>query len=210
MYSPLDDLALSNIETYNGKSITSAESEDVQDVTDAVEDSKDDAETLSKEDEDSVVDYMKSVLGDRVKSVKTTTRLVDSPAVATGHGSSSVQQMMKAIGKQHGVTEAMMETTKPHLEVNASHPIIVGLNTYRHTNPGVADQLTEQLLDNALVSAGILDDPRQMLGRINDLLSVIVASPASAGDSAEDPADDVDAKDEVQFEESSVTIEDKK
>lgn len=202
LYSPLDDLALSNIETYNGKSITSAESEDVKDITDATDDdSKDETEALSKEEEDSVVDYIKSVLGDRVKSVKTTTRLVDSPAVATGHGSSSVQQMMKAIGKQHGVTEAMMQTTKPHLEVNASHPIIVGLNTYRHTNPPVADQLTEQLLDNALVSAGILDDPRQMLGRINDLLSVIVASPTSA---------DAAATEGVELEESSVTIEDKK
>merc|ERR1712087_99629 len=93
--------------------------------------------------------------------------------------------MMKAIGKQHGVTDAMMAETKPHLEVNASHPIIVGLNSYRHTNPAVADQLTEQLLDNALVSAGILDDPRQMLGRINELLSVIVTSPTDAASSAE-------------------------
>merc|ERR1712032_1784827 len=102
--------------------------------------------------------------------------------------------------------DQMMEGTKPHLEVNASHPIIVGLNTFRHTNPAVADQLTEQLLDNALVSAGILDDPRQMLGRINDLLGVIVANPVDA-DAVADAADD--AESEVITEESSVTIEDK-
>merc|ERR1711920_1139917 len=157
---------------------------------------------MGKEDEKSVIEYMSSVLGDKVKSVKTTTRLVDSPAVATGHGSSSVQQMMKAIGKQNGMMDQMMEGTKPHLEVNASHPIIVGLNSFRHTRPEVAEQLTEQLLDNALVSAGILDDPRQMLGRINDLLSVIVTSPAAAAAEPEAAAD-------AESEESSVTVESK-
>merc|ERR1712037_622771 len=127
-----------------------------------------------------------------------------------GHGSSSVQQMGKAIGKQNGMMDQMMEGTKPHLEVNASYPIIVGLNSFRHTRPEVAEQLTEQLLDNALVSAGILDDPRQMLGRINDLLGVIVANPLDA-DAVADDADAADAAEsEVFTEESSVTIEDKK
>merc|ERR1712032_1112514 len=108
---------------------------------------------------------------------------------------------MKAIGKQNGMMDQMMEGTKPHLEVNASHPIIVGLNSFRHTRPEVAEQLTEQLLDNALVSAGILDDPRQMLGRINDLLTVIVTSPAAAAAP--------EAAAAAESEESSVTVESK-
>jgi len=203
VYSPLDDLALNTIETFNGKKLVSAESEDVEEVADAAAEDDDSVDAMSKEDEKSVIEYMSSVLGDKVKSVKTTTRLVDSPAVATGHGSSSVQQMMKAIGKQNGMMDQMMEGTKPHLEVNAAHPIIVGLNSYRHTRPEVAEQLTEQLLDNALVSAGILDDPRQMLGRINDLLSVIVTSPAAAA------AAEPEAAAAAESEESSVTVESK-
>lgn len=34
--------------------------------------------------------------------------------------------------------------------------------------------LVEQLYDNASIAAGIVDDPRSMLGRLNNILSITV------------------------------------
>jgi HSP90 family molecular chaperone len=47
---------------------------------------------------------------------------------------------------------------------------MVRLNKLRFNDSGLAQQITEQLYDNALLSAGLLDDPRTMLKRLNQLL----------------------------------------
>jgi hypothetical protein len=61
------------------------------------------------------------------------------------------------------------------LEINTSHPVIVQLNTLRTSNPAYAVLIAEQLFDNALVAAGLLDDPRTMLPRLNRLLEVLAS-----------------------------------
>ena len=58
------------------------------------------------------------------------------------------------------------------LEVNPSHPIIVSL--YRAQSgrgQDVATLVAEQVFDNALIAAGLVDDPRFMLPRLNDILA---------------------------------------
>jgi hypothetical protein len=57
------------------------------------------------------------------------------------------------------------------LEVNPSHPLIVTLNSIKASGKaGQADMVAAQLLDNALISAGLVEDPRYMVPRLNDLL----------------------------------------
>jgi HSP90 family molecular chaperone len=58
------------------------------------------------------------------------------------------------------------------LEINPSHPIIVALSKSQqmHGNTGVAPLIAQQLMDNALITAGLIDDPRMMIPRLNDIL----------------------------------------
>jgi len=65
--------------------------------------------------------------------------------------------------------------TRQELEVNLDHKILVQLNDIRETKPDLAKDVAEQVFDNALVSAGILEDPRSMVKRINSLLEVCMA-----------------------------------
>ena len=60
------------------------------------------------------------------------------------------------------------------LEVNAKHPLIRALDASREAQPELAAQVAEQLLDNSLVQAGLLDDSRVMLPRINSLLEQVL------------------------------------
>jgi TNF receptor-associated protein 1 len=65
--------------------------------------------------------------------------------------------------------------TKPHLEINADHAMMASLEKARHTDAALAGQIAEQIFDNALVAAGLMEDPRTMLARVNSLLERLLA-----------------------------------
>ena len=109
-----------------------------------------------------VVDRLKTVLGDRAKDVKVSTRLVDSPAcLVVGEGELSPQliQMLQQMGQE-------VPESKPTLEVNPDHPLIKKLE-----NSEQFDDLAQVIFDQALLAeGGQLDDPAAYLKRVNDLL----------------------------------------
>jgi molecular chaperone HtpG len=114
-----------------------------------------------------LIEKIKKVLGDRVKDVKLSRRLHDSPScIVADENDPSIQmaQMLKAMGQ----TE--MPDVKPILEINGDHPIIVSL---KNTNDEerIADA-AGVLLDQALLVEGIkLKDPADFVKRLNRLLS---------------------------------------
>ncbi|KAF2347013.1 Heat shock protein Hsp90 family [Trinorchestia longiramus] len=59
---------------------------------------------------------------------------------------------------------------QPTLEINPSHPVIVKLNKLRTSNPELASLVSKQLFSNALVIAGLVDDPRTIVTNMNALL----------------------------------------
>ncbi len=54
------------------------------------------------------------------------------------------------------------------LEVNAGHPLLVSL--YHSRSSPISHLVAAQLLDNALVAAGLVEDARHMLPRLNEIL----------------------------------------
>ena len=104
--------------------------------------------------------------------MKTSDRLVGSPALATNADkfmSSQMRRMMKAM-KKPGEAE---ETVKVNLEINPRHTVIKKLAGLRTTNADKAELVAEQLLDNALIAAGLMEDPSRMIARLNKLLESI-------------------------------------
>jgi molecular chaperone HtpG len=59
------------------------------------------------------------------------------------------------------------------LEINPRHTIIKRLFENHTANPERAKLVAEQLLDNALISAGLLDDATSMVARLNKLLETV-------------------------------------
>mmetsp|Transcript_16712 Transcript_16712/g.59274 ORF Transcript_16712/g.59274 Transcript_16712/m.59274 type:complete len:585 (+) Transcript_16712:389-2143(+) len=122
--------------------------------------------------------WLRVTLDDRLDSVTTTNRLYDSPAVVTDAESGAVRRMM-AMVSQTSKGEALPPLPKQKLLINPSHPIIKALHTlamraklapHDATAVEVADCAANQILDNALVAAGLMDDARTMLPRLNKLL----------------------------------------
>jgi molecular chaperone HtpG len=114
-----------------------------------------------------VIEKIKKALGERVKDVKLSRRLHDSPScIVADENDPTMQmaQMMKAMGQ----TE--MPDIKPILEVNGDHPIVLGLKNVDDESR-IAD-VAGVLLDQALLVEGIkLKDPADFVKRLNRLLS---------------------------------------
>lgn len=65
-----------------------------------------------------------------------------------------------------------MDLPPQSLEINPSHKIIIAL-AQAHGVPekeAVAALVAQQVMDNALIAAGLIDDPRLMLSRLNSIL----------------------------------------
>ena len=67
---------------------------------------------------------------------------------------------------------------KQDFEFNPRHGLIVHLEKLRQNDAPLAAKVAEQLFDNARVAAGLLEDPRSMIKRLNELLEQMVKSRA--------------------------------
>jgi TNF receptor-associated protein 1 len=56
------------------------------------------------------------------------------------------------------------------LEINPRHPLVKKLAETSETNPELAKLVAGQLFDNALIAAGLLDDARETVKRMNALM----------------------------------------
>jgi len=114
-----------------------------------------------------VIEKIKKALGERVKDVKLSRRLHDSPScIVADENDPSIQmaQMLKAMG------QTSMPDIKPILEVNGDHPIVTALKDI-DDEERIADTASV-LLDQALLVEGIkLVDPADFVKRLNRLLA---------------------------------------
>ncbi|MGN6386696.1 MAG: molecular chaperone HtpG, partial [Verrucomicrobiota bacterium] len=169
-FDPWDEFVMDNLHSFEGITIRSAERADI-----AIENPEKKEGELSSEQADALAKWIKESLKDRVNNVRSSKRLVESPAVVTeadGGLTTSMRKVLKAMRKE-GMPE--MEP-KYDLEINPGHPIIIKLEQMRTADPALAEKVAEQVYDNARVAAGVLEDPRAMLKRLNELLEKVLAS----------------------------------
>merc|ERR1711871_204966 len=125
---------------------------------------------LNVEDSEALVSWMKTALEEHVSDISTTNRLKSHPAVVVDHESAALRNMMKMVNQQSD-SGNMMPNPKAKIEINPNHEIMIKLNSARESSPETAKLVAEQVLDNALISAGLLDDSRSMIPRLNQILS---------------------------------------
>ena len=170
LFAPQDEFVMEHLREFDKKRLVAAEKADLK--LDAPS-----AATLAEEEARLLANFVKERLGDRVAEVRVSKRLVGSPAVVVdsdAHLTSSMRRVMKMMNREGGPSL----DAKPDLELNPQNPMIAQLEKIRHTDPALAGEVAEQVFDNALVAAGLLDDPRAMLGRLNSLLEKLLQKQA--------------------------------
>ena len=79
--------------------------------------------------------------------------------------SAQMRQMMQAMNPDGG-----LHPQKVELELNPRHALIHALAGARESNPELAKLVAGQLLDNALLSAGMLEDRVSLISRGFELM----------------------------------------
>merc|ERR1712203_1017358 len=119
--------------------------------------------------QDELSNWIQTQLGTKAAKVKVTKKLESHPCVITVEEMAAARHFIKTQGASF-TEEQRYNILQPQFEINPSHPIIKKVNSLRSANPKLAMLVTEQLFANAMVSAGLVDDPRTILRSMNDLL----------------------------------------
>ena len=171
---PIDDFVMNHLGEFDGKKLVSADRGDLDlsaiKSSEKPEEEKTDS-SMEPEVAESLVGWIKETLGDRLKEVIVSKRLVGSPAIVVspdGYMTSTMERVMQAARLEKG--EQFQEVGTKNLEINTDHPLIRQLSLLRGTDEDFAKNVIEQIFDNALIQAGLMVDPRKMVERSYQIL----------------------------------------
>jgi molecular chaperone HtpG len=158
----VDEWMLSFLDAFDGKALVSVSRGglDLGALQDAEEKQK--VEETAKAFAD-LVGRIKGALGDRVKDVRVTDRLTDSPSCLVsdeGEISGTLERLLKQAGQK-------APDRKPILEINPAHPLVARMKTETANDEGWSRLLLDQAL---LAEGGQLEDPAGFVKRLNDML----------------------------------------
>ncbi|HSG31389.1 MAG TPA: molecular chaperone HtpG [Thermodesulfobacteriota bacterium] len=171
LLEPVDEFVMNNIGKFEEKDLVSADSSEVK-LDDVKKEKAKDG--LKKKESDELCKWISDELGDKVKEVSVSKRLVDSPVIALNADkvmTPSMRKIMKSIHKEIGQSD-----NEINLEINPNHGLIKNLSKLKDSDAELAKLVTEQLYDNALVAAGFIEDPRSMVNRVYELLERVSAN----------------------------------
>jgi molecular chaperone HtpG len=158
----IDEIVFSGVEKYGDidlKAVNKASTSD---------DLKDEAEPDKADKLKPLIEKLKATLGDRVKDVRASVRLADSPSCIVSdedEPSMKMAQMLRAMGQKD------LPALKPTLEINPDHEIVKKL--LARTDDAVADDAAWLLFDQALLMEGVpLQDPAVFVQRLNRILNL--------------------------------------
>lgn len=154
----VDEWLVANFGEHEGlkfKSITKGDLEGLDNEEDKAE-----KEKVAK-DFDQVIEKAEAILSAKVKAIKVSSRLSESPSCLVADENelgSNMERIMKSLGQD-------VPETKPILEINPDHPLVKKLKK------SVDKDLVEVLFDQAVLSeGGQISEPAEFVKRINKLM----------------------------------------
>ncbi|MDQ9128124.1 molecular chaperone HtpG [Serratia fonticola] len=159
----IDEWMMSYLTEFDGKVFQSVSKAD--EALDKLADETEEQKEAEKQLEP-FIERVKTLLGERVKDVRLTHRLTDTPAIVT----TDADEMSTQMAKLFAAAGQAAPEVKYIFELNPEHALVK-----RASDVGDNEQFAEWidlLLDQALLAErGTLEDPNQFIRRMNKLLS---------------------------------------
>jgi molecular chaperone HtpG len=158
----VDEWLVANLSEYEGKALASVAKGEL-DLSELQSDDEKKEHTRQAGEHRALVARLKDALGDRVKEVRVTSRLTNSPSclVADEHEmGGNLSRILKAVGQR-------VPQAKPILEINPAHPMVKRLNEEKARFADWSNLLFDQAL---LAEGGQLEDPAGFVRRMNELM----------------------------------------
>ncbi|MBT3265217.1 MAG: molecular chaperone HtpG [Acidiferrobacteraceae bacterium] len=160
---PVDEWLVSSLNEYKDKPLKSV-AKGALDLDDFASPEDKKASEQKEKDLSELTEKMQSVLEGKVKSVRVSLRLTDSPACLVADEADlggNLERILAAMGQS-------APDAKPIMEINPDHPLIRQLDP-EHARLG---DWTQVLFDQAALSEGApLPEPAAYVQRVNDLLT---------------------------------------
>jgi len=162
---PLDSFVLLSLTRYKEYDLVNA-AQEKPDVADAEKPApQPDQEPLSGTPLEDLLARIRSQLGEKVSDVRTTDRLLDSPARLVDEAGAPNQEMQRV----YRMLKHDFEAPRKLLEINPAHALVIRLSALDSSDPRAA-LVIDQIYENALLVEGLHPDPAAMVARIQDLM----------------------------------------
>ena len=159
----IDEWMMNYLTEFDGKAFQSVAKADesIDKLADEVDESAKEAEKALEP----FVERVKTLLGDRVKEVRFTHRLTDTPAIVT----TDADEMSTQMAKLFAAAGQAMPEVKYIFELNPDHPLVKRAADTQ--DEARFAEWVELLLDQSLLAErGTLEDPNLFIKRVNALL----------------------------------------
>lgn len=159
----IDEWMMSYLTEFDGKTFQSVSKAD--DTLEKLADEENDAQKEAEKALEPFVDRVKTLLGERVKEVRLTHRLTDTPAIVT----TDANEMSTQMAKLFAAAGQAVPDVKYIFELNPEHALVKRAADTQ--DEARFAEWVELLLDQALFAErGTLEDPNQFIRRMNQLL----------------------------------------
>ncbi|AMV36412.1 molecular chaperone HtpG [Planctomyces sp. SH-PL62] len=168
---PIDEFVMNALGSYDGKLLTSIDTDDL-DLPEGPEDAESKVETPDESQAEPgfarVLELFREAVGDRVREVRESKRLTDSPCClvnADGSLSTQMQRILKMANKD-------VPEMSRILEINPKSPLIrrLGRLGANAEHDAFIKQCGLQLWSNALILEGVTPDARELVSRIQTFM----------------------------------------
>ncbi|TNH06459.1 molecular chaperone HtpG [Testudinibacter sp. TR-2022] len=161
----IDEWALGYFNEFDGKPLQSVTKSDL-DLGDLADKAQEEAQKEQDKNFGSFIERVKGYLGERVKEVRLTHRLSDTPAIV----STDNDQMTTQMAKLFAAAGQPVPEVKYTFELNPEHPLVK--KTADTADENAFGEWIELLFDQAMLSErGALENPTAFIKRINKLLA---------------------------------------
>ncbi|MDY6415561.1 MAG: molecular chaperone HtpG [Succinivibrio dextrinosolvens] len=165
MWERVDEWLMGNISEFSGKEFVSANSQDLKLGNLADEEEKKKQETAATENKD-LIERFKKALGDKVKDVVVSTRLIDSPSCVISDTNRMMTMQMRRLLEASGQS---LPDEKYTLELNPEHKLVQ--KAYAEMEENRFNQWADLIFEQALLAdQGALKDPSSFVKSMNALL----------------------------------------
>lgn len=162
----VDEWVVSHVTAFDGKPLVSVAKGDL-DLGKLEDEAEKQAQESAAGEFKSLTDKIAASLTERVKEVRVTYRLTESPACLVSEEndmSGNLARMLKAAGQS-------LPASKPTLEINPQHPVVQRLKAEAEREGSMFNDWSSVLFDQALLAeGGQLDDPATFVKRMNQLM----------------------------------------
>lgn len=163
MFERIDEWLMGHYNEFDGKAFQSAAQAD--ESLDKLADSDNEEQKEQDKALEPFVERVKAYLADRVKEVRLTHRLTETPAIVT----TSAGDMTTQLAKLYSAAGQKVPEIKYIFELNPAHPLVQKVTSVEDETQ--FNEWVELLLDQAMLAErGSLNDPNSFIRRMNQLL----------------------------------------